>query len=121
MGFIAGILLVLMATAHIVYGERKLLPDLATKLNDPFLLGSMRVMSVQGGMVLLSVGVLELLVAGNEVLLTGLAQYIPVGLVLVNVLTFLGVTILKHPILIKYTVPQLILFGLIVLLQLLSL
>lgn len=120
MAAIAGILLLLMATAHISYGERKLLPDLASKVNDPFLVGSMRVMSVQGGMVLLFVGVLQLLMAGDKVVLTGFAQYIPVGLVLVHVLTFLLMTIIKHPILIKHTVPQLILFGLIILLQLLS-
>lgn len=121
MDSIAGILLLILSLAHVVYGERKLLPDLASKLKDPFLVGSMRVMSMQGGVLLLLIAMLQLSVAGEVITLSGRAQFIPVVLVVANVLTFLVVTLIKHPILLRYTIPQMGLFGLVILLMLLSL
>ena len=49
MGIIAGILLVLMSVAHIIFGEKKQIPDLKELTQDSIIIGSQRIMIFQGG------------------------------------------------------------------------
>lgn len=120
MGIIAGILLILLSIAHNVYGERKQIPDLKKITNDPIVIGSSRVMIFQGGFLLLAVGIVQLLSATDTIELEGIARYFPVGVVLLNFVTFMGVTFSLHRELLSITVPQIVIFVIIIALQLLS-
>lgn len=121
MGIIAGILLVLLSIAHNIYGEKKQIPELKELTNDSIKIGSLRVMIFQGGLLLFAVGVIQILVATNLIELIGIARYFPVGIVALNFFTFLTVAIVVHRELLKITVPQLVIFALIISLQLLAL
>jgi len=120
MGLAAGILLVLLSFAHNIYGERKQIPDLKAVTQDPVMVGSLRVMIFQGGMLLLAVGIVQILFALGVIELTGVARYFPVGIVLLNFVTFLAITTLFHRELFQITIPQIIVFVLIIALQWLS-
>lgn len=121
MGIIAGILLVLLSIAHNVYGEKKQIPDLKAITKDPIMIGSLRVMIFQGGLLLLGVGIVQLLASAGVIELLGVARYFPVGIVLLNFVTFLFITLVVHKELLKITIPQIVIFILIIGLQLLSL
>jgi hypothetical protein len=121
MGIIAGVLLVLISIAHNVYGEKKQIPELKELTDDSVRIGSTRVMIFQGGLLLLAVGIIQILVATNVIELVGVARYFPVGIVLLNFFTFLTVAIVVHKDLLKITVPQIVIFIIIISLQLLSL
>ena len=121
MGLIAGILLVLLSIAHNVYGEKKQIPDMKELSDDPIQIGSLRVMIFQGGLLLLAVGIIQILVSVGAIELVGVAKYIPVGIILLNFLTFLLVAIFVHRELFKITLPQIIIFVVIIGLQLVSL
>lgn len=121
MGIIAGILLVLLSIVHNVYGEKKQIPELKELTNDSIMIGSLRVMIFQGGVLLFAVGVIQILVATNVIELIGVARYFPVGVVLLNFSTFLLITIFVHRDLLKITIPQIVIFIIIISLQLLAL
>ncbi|MAS37855.1 MAG: hypothetical protein CL610_27920 [Anaerolineaceae bacterium] len=118
MGLIAGILLVLLSFAHNIYGEKKQIPDLKAITNDPVMIGSLRVMIFQGGILLLAVGIIQILIALGTIELTGIARFFPVGIVLLDFVTFLVITALFHRDLFRITIPQIVLFVLIIALQL---
>jgi hypothetical protein len=120
MGLIAGILLVLLSFAHNIYGERKQIPDLKAITQDHIMIGSLRVMIFQGGILLLAVGIIQILIALGSIELTGIARFFPVGVVVLDFATFLVVTALFHRELFRITMPQIILFVLIIVLQLAS-
>ena len=120
MGLIAGILLVLLSFAHNIYGERKQIPDLKAITQDPIMVGSLRVMIFQGGILLLAVGIIQILIALGTIELTGIARFFPVGIVLLDFSTFLVITALFHRELFRITIPQIIVFVLIIVLQLVS-
>ncbi|MBZ0293313.1 MAG: hypothetical protein K8L99_12170 [Anaerolineae bacterium] len=120
MGLIAGILLVLLSFAHNIYGERKQIPDLKAITQDPIMVGSLRVMIFQGGILLLAVGIIQILVALGTIELTGIARFFPVGIVLLDFGTFSGITAFFHRELFRITIPQIIVFVLIIVLQLVS-
>ena len=120
MDFIAGILLILIGIAHNIYGEKKQIPDLKAISNDSIMIGSLRVMIFQGGILLMAVGIIQLLLAISLIQLTGFAAYFPVGIVFLNFCTFLLITIFIHNELLKITLPQLIVFIVIIILQFLS-
>lgn len=121
MGIIAGILLILLSIAHNVYGERKQIPDLKQITDDPVMIGSLRVMIFQGGVLLFAVGVVQILVAIDSIELTGVARFFPVGIILLDFCTFLVIMAFIHRDLLKITVPQIIIFVIIIALQLLAL
>ncbi|MBI1277274.1 MAG: hypothetical protein GC179_04010 [Anaerolineaceae bacterium] len=120
MGLIAGILLVLLSFAHNIYGERKQIHDLKALTNDPIMIGSLRVMIFQGGVLLLAVGIIQILIGLGAIELVGIARFFPVGIVLLDFVTFLAVTALFHRELFRITIPQIILFVLIIVLLLVS-
>ncbi len=121
MGVVAGVLIVLLSIAHIVYGEKKQIPDLKKLTNDPVMLGSLRVMIIQGGLLLLAVGIYQILASTGSIEVVGVARYIPVGIILLNFCTFLFIAVFMHRELLRITIPQIILFILIIGLLLLSL
>lgn len=120
MKLIVGIILILMSVVHIIYGE-KMQTNILKKLKaDSILIGSFRSMSLQGGLILFAVGLMEILVYLGIIELLGIAEYIPLGIVSLNMIAVLAVALLKHRDLIKATVPQFIIFSFILLLQALS-
>ena len=121
MGLIAGILLVLISIAHNVYGEKKQVPDLKALTQDSVMIGSLRIMIFQGGLLLLAVGVMQILVSLDNVALTGVARYFLLGIVSINFLTALLISLLTHRKILKVIMPQFILFIVIIGLMLFSL
>ncbi|MFZ3579481.1 hypothetical protein [Virgibacillus sp. DJP39] len=115
-----GIILIFMSIVHVIYGE-KMQVDVLKKLKaDNILIGSFRAMSLQGGILLFAVGVIEILVFTEVVVLTGFAIYIPVGIICLNVLSVLIVALGKHLELFKATIPQFFIFAIIIILQVMS-
>ena len=120
MGLAAGVLLVLMSIAHNIYGEKKQIPTLKQATQDSTTIGSWRIMVFQGGLLLLAVGIFQILSSVGIVELTGAARFIPLGIVLINFCTALLITILAHREILKVTIPQFVIFIVIIILQLLS-
>lgn len=121
MGVLAGVLLLLLSIVHNFYGERKQVPDMKVMTTDGIIIGSLRVMIFQGGMLLFAVGVIQILTAVNLVELIGIARYFPIGIIVLNLSTFLIVALFIHRELLKITIPQLVIFAIIIVLQLISL
>ena len=120
MGIAAGILLVLISIAHIIYGEKKQIPPLQELTHDSVMIGSLRVMIAQGGLLLLAVGIIQILTSVDAIELTGVARYFPVGIVALNFCTTLAIAVVAHREVLRVTVPQFVVFALIITLQLLS-
>ena len=120
MDLAAGILVIVMSILHIVYREKQPIVTLSTATDDTILIGSVRVMSLQGGFLLLSVGLIHILNFLNVITLSGIAVYFPVGVICINLLTFLLVAILKHRELFSIIAFQLVVFAVIIVLQILS-
>ena len=121
MGLAAGILLVLISIAHGVYGEKKQIPPLKKLSTDSVMIGSLRVMVLQGGLLLLAVGIIQILTSVDAIELTGIARYFPVGIVSLNFCVALLIAVFAHREVLKVTIPQFIVFLVIIVLQLLSL
>jgi hypothetical protein len=121
MGITAGILLVLISIAHNIFGEKKQIPTLKKLTKDSIIIGSQRIMIFQGGILLLAVGIIQILISVNFIVLTGVARYFPVGLVVINFCTALFITVFAHKEVLKITIPQFVIFIVIICLQLLSL
>jgi hypothetical protein len=121
MGTAAGILILLISIAHSVYGEKKQIPDLRNKTDDAITIGSARIMIHQGGVILLFAGLLQLLSSLDVWILEGVARYIPITLVSLNVVVSFGIALGLHREIFKITIPQFVLFALIIVLQVLSL
>ena len=121
MGITAGILLVLISIAHNMYGEKKQIPALKEITKDSIAIGSQRIMIFQGGILLLAVGIIQILLSLDILVLTGVARYFPVGIVLINMCTSLFIILLAHKEVLKITIPQFVIFIVIISLQLLSL
>jgi hypothetical protein len=121
MALIAGILLLLISIAHNIYGEKKQIPDLKKVTSDPIIIGSQRIMVFQGGLILIAVAIVQILSAVGTIALTGFAQYIPVSIVIINLITTLAIASFLHKEILKIIVPQLVIFICIIVLQILSL
>ena len=121
MGITAGILLVIISIAHIIYGEKKQIPALKAITNDSVMIGSQRIMVSQGGIILLAVGIVQIMIYTDMLVLTGVAIYFPVGIILINVVTSLLIILIGHQKILKITLPQFVIFGAIITLQLLAL
>lgn len=119
MELVASILIIIMSIAHIIYGEIKQLPEYSALTEDSILIGSVRVMIYQGGVILLAVGITQLLHALTVIQLEGIGLYFPVGIVVLNFLVSLLIILIKHTSILKVTVPQFVVFGIIIVLLLL--
>ena len=115
-----GLMLIFMSIVHVIYGEKKQVEVLKKSTSDSVLIGSFRVMSLQGGILLFAVGVIYILSFIGVLPLTGTAAYFPVSIILLNIFSLLIVAIAKHKDLLKATVPQFIIFAIIVTLQILA-
>ena len=116
----AGILVIIISVLHIIYGERQPIASLSKLTDDSILIGSVRVMSLQGGVLLFAVGIIHVLNYLNVIGLSGIAVYFPVGVVGINLLIFLLVALLKHRSLFSIISFQMIVFTIIIILQILS-
>jgi hypothetical protein len=105
---------------HVIYGEKMQVMELKELKANTILIGSYRVMSLQGGILLFAVGLIEIMVFIELIELTGFAAFIPLGVVCLNVLSVFIVSIGKHRELLKATVPQFLIFTVIISLQFLS-
>ena len=121
MGITAGILLVLISIAHNFYGELKQLPDLKEITRDSILIGSQRIMIFQGGLLLFATGIIQVLVSIDKVELPGVARYFPLGIVSINFLTALFISLFAHREILRSVLPQFIVFMVIIGLMIFSL
>ncbi|HEU4964223.1 MAG TPA: hypothetical protein VFV52_10285 [Bacilli bacterium] len=117
----AGIMLVLLSILHVAYGEKMQVPLLKQATDDSILLGAYRVMSLQGGLLLFAVGLINILNATSVITLQGIAVYFPLGIILLNILGFMVIAFSRHRELFKITVPQFLLFLIVVTLESLAL
>jgi len=113
----AGLLIIIISILHIVYGEKQSIAALSKLTDDSILIGSVRVMSLQGGILLFCVGMIHILSFLNVITLTGVALFFPLGIVSINLLTFLMVALLKHRKLFSIIVFQSIVFTIIIVRQ----
>ena len=114
MGLTAGILLVLISIAHNVYGEKKQVPELKVLTGDSIMIGSLRIMIFQGGLLLFAVGIIQILLSLEVIELSGVARYFPLGIVLINFLTALLVSAFAHRKILRTILPQSIVFIVII-------
>jgi hypothetical protein len=121
MGIVAGIIIILISIAHNLYGEKKQLPELKKITNDSIMIGSLRIMIFQGGILLFAVGIIQVLVSVDRIQLPGISTYFPVGIVLINFIISLIIAGFIHREVFKATIPQFVVFIIIILLQILSL
>ena len=121
MGTAAGIIIILISIVHTIYGEKKQIPELKKITNDSIMIGSLRIMIFQGGILLLAVGIIQVLVSANFIQLPGISAYFPVGIVLINFITSLTIAGFIHREVFKITIPQFVIFSIIIALQFLSL
>lgn len=112
-----GIMLIFMSIVHVIYGEKMQVSVLKKLEVNNILIGSYRVMSLQGGLLLFAVGVVEIMIYVGLIVLTGFAVYIPLGIICLNVISVLIVAIVKHQELFKVTIPQFLIFAIIIILQ----
>jgi hypothetical protein len=118
---LTGILIFLLGLIHILFGEISQIPELMRHLDDPVIIGSMRVMIYQGGVILLGVGALQFLKGSGRVELRGAASWIPVGIIVLNIVTFLMVGLISEFAVIRTALPQLVVFIVIIGLMLIEL
>jgi len=121
MGIAAGLIIILISIAHIIYGEKKQVPDLKKISNDSIMIGSLRIMIFQGGVLLFAVGIIQVLVSASFIQLPGISSYFPIGIVLINFITSLLIAVSLHREVFKVTVPQFIVFAIIIVLQFIAL
>jgi len=121
MGIAAGVIIILISIAHNIYGEKKQVPELKKITNDSIMIGSLRIMIFQGGILLFAVGIVQVLVSVDIIQLPGISVYFPLGIVLINFITSLLIAAFFHREVFKVTIPQFVIFSIIVVLQLLSL
>lgn len=121
MGLAAGIIIILISIAHNIYGEKKQVPELKKITNDSIMIGSLRIIIFQGGILLFAVGIIQVLVSADIIQLPGISAYFPVGIVFINFITSLIIAGFIHREVFKVTIPQFVVFFIIILMQILSL
>jgi hypothetical protein len=120
-GLAAGIIIILISIAHNIYGEKKQVPELKKITNDSIMIGSLRIIIFQGGILLFAVGIIQVLVSADIIQLPGISAYFPVGIVFINFITSLIIAGFIHREVFKVTIPQFVVFFIIILMQILSL
>ena len=108
MGIAAGIIIIIISIAHNFYGEKKQIPELKKITNDSIMIGSLRIMIFQGGILLLAVGIIQVLVSANVIQLAGVSAYFPVGIVLINFITSLIIAGFIHREVFKTTIRNIL-------------
>jgi hypothetical protein len=121
MGIAAGVIIIVISMAHNIYGEKKQVPELKKVTNDSIMIGSLRIMIFQGGILLFAVGIIQVLVSADIIQLPGISAYFPVGFVFINFITSLMIAGFIHREVFKVTIPQFVVFSIIILMQFLSL
>jgi len=121
MGIAAGVIIILISIAHNIYGEKKQVPELKKVSNDSIMIGSLRIMIFQGGILLFAIGIIQVLVSADIIQLPGISAYFPAGIVFINFITSLIIAGFIHREVFKVTIPQFVVFFIIILMQLLSL
>lgn len=116
-GIVAGILLILMGIAHNFFGELKQIPELRKITSDHIVIGSTRIMIFQGGVIIIAVGLIQLLSALNFIQLVGIARFFPMLIIAINFLVSLTIIVWLHKPILKITVPQFLIFTVILILQ----
>ena len=114
MALISGILIILVGVVHLIYGEAVQLKALSDSIADSLTIGSTRIMIYQGGVLLLLVGTMQVLKGLKKIKVTGTLKYIPLGYILANFMTYLLLGLILHPEVIKSSVPQIIIFVIII-------
>ena len=120
MGIAAGIMIILISIAHNIYGEKKQIPELKKITSESIIIGSLRIMIFQGGILLFAVGIVQVLTSANAIQLPGISAYFPLGIVLINFITSLIIAGFIHREIFKITIPQFVVFFIIIILQVLS-
>jgi hypothetical protein len=115
-----GLILIFMSIVHVFYGEKVQVNVLKKLGAGSVLIGSCRAMSLQGGLLLFAIGLLEIMVYTGFIEVNGIAVYIPLIILCLNVIAVFIVAALKHRDLIRATIPQFIIFLFIILLEVLS-
>ena len=116
----AGTLILIISILHIVYGEKQPVDELCKLTDNSILIGSVRVMSLQGGVLLFAVGLVHILNFFKIITLTGVGVYFPLGIICLNLLTFLLVATFKHRELFTVIAFQLVVFTIIIFLQIMA-
>lgn len=116
---VVGCILIILSIVHIWYGEKNQVSSLMKVTEDSILVGSFRVMSVQGGVILFALGLLHLLNVLGWIVLSGIAVYFPLLIILINVVSFIVVGVFVHRDLFKIVVPQLLIFSVLIILEIL--
>jgi hypothetical protein len=117
LALIVGCILLILSIVHIWYGEKNQISSIEKVSKDSILVGSFRVMSVQGGVILFTLGLLHLLNFMGLLVLSGVALYFPLLIILINVVSLVVVALVKHRGLLRIMVPQLLIFSIIILLE----
>ena len=113
---ITGVIIIVLGIAHIIYGESRLIPRIKNSSSNKLIISSSRIMSFQGGILLLCTGALQLLSGLNVIELTGVSAYIPLAIILINFGTYLLIAITAHREVFQETIPQVIIFTFLVVL-----
>jgi hypothetical protein len=121
MGITAGVIIILISIAHNIYGEKKQIPELKKITNNSIMIGSLRIMIFQGGILLFVVGIIQVLVSVDIIQLHGFSAFFPVGIVFINFITSLLMAAFFHREVFKVTIPQFVIFSIIIVLQFLAL
>lgn len=116
---VVGCILIILSIVHIWSGEKNQVSSLKKVTEDSILVGSFRVMSVQGGVILFTLGLLHLLNVLGWIVLSGIAVYFPLLIILINVVSFVVVGVFVHSELFKIVVPQLLIFSVLIILEIL--
>ncbi|MDT8448090.1 MAG: hypothetical protein RRB13_14455 [bacterium] len=111
------VLLGLFGAAHIGYGETLLVEQITATGAGESLVGSLRVMSLQGGLMLWLAAGMHLNAALGRCKLVGALGRIPIAIMGFQLLGFLVIASLAHPALFGIAAPQLGFFALLMGLQ----
>jgi len=110
-----------MGIIHIVYGEIVQISGLKAFIQDTIIIGSTRVMIFQGGIILIALGAIQILKGLKIVKLNGIGALFPSGIICLNLGTFILIALIKHIELLSISIPQILIFSIIIILLVLSL
>ena len=114
---ISASIFIILSIVHIWYGEKNQVRSLKKVTNDPLLIGSFRVMSVQGGAILFALGIFHILNVIGLITVVGITVYVPLVIILIDLLSFISIAIFKHRKLLSITLPQLLIFSTLIILE----
>lgn len=109
--------MIFLSIIHVWYGEKKQISSLKRETDDPVLIGSFRVMSVQGGIILLALGIIRVINVIGLITIMGITVYVPLAIILLNLLSFFVIAIFKHRELFSIMIPQLVIFSILIVLE----